>query len=167
MPAVVVVGVVIVGSGTVVVVSGLIVAAVRDDGLAGRARAVGEPEGGDDACRDRDDQRQQRGPDPVAGVPAEPAAPGRAQGGDDAGRSRQPLAAFEAVLLALAVRGAAARTAPFFLLSAQAYRSQGSELRSIEACRIVLARRRTGAASPSSSTARPQLAQKLASAGSG
>ena len=62
MPVVVVVvGVVIVGSGTVVVESQAARGGGRDHRLAGRARIVGEPEGGDDACRDRDDSASSAG----------------------------------------------------------------------------------------------------------
>src|SRR6185503_20951887 len=64
---------------------------------------------------DRDHQREKRGPDPVPRVPADPAAPAGAEARDHARPRRKLLAALEAVLLALAVRRAAARAAPVVL----------------------------------------------------
>src|SRR2546426_1067445 len=61
--------------------------------------------GGAGACERRDQERQQRGPDPVARMPRELSAPGSAEPRNDAGGlDRQPEPTLEAVLLARLVR---------------------------------------------------------------
>src|SRR5215203_2505091 len=84
-----------------------------------RARAVSEPDRRDHACCGRNEEGEERGPNPVAGIPAEPAAPGGPQQCDGTRGRGKPMAALEAVLLPPAVRSAAARAAPFILLGTQ------------------------------------------------
>ena len=95
-----------------------------------RGSALGRNEGGaagagvgKDDCRrrsrHRDQQEEENGPDPVAWIPPQTLLPDPGEPAEDPAGGLQTLAALEAVLLPVAVGGAAAGAAPFFLLGAQ------------------------------------------------
>src|SRR5439155_12161416 len=64
---------------------------------------------GDRTADHRHHESEQHGPDPLARVPAEPAAPRFREPADDAASGSESLAAFEAVLLARPIGRSAAR----------------------------------------------------------